>query len=81
MRTNIELDEQLLKRAARHLPRATKPKIVDTALREFVEQRERADLRDFFGSQLIAPEYDYKSARRCCTMTATMNASSKSRPS
>jgi Arc/MetJ family transcription regulator len=64
MRTNIELDELLLKRAGRHLPKATKRKIVDTALREFVEQRERASLRDFFGSQLIAPEYDYKSARR-----------------
>ncbi len=64
MRTNIDLDDKLLKRASRYLPKATKKKIVDTALREFVEQRERADLREFFGSQLITPEYDYKSARR-----------------
>lgn len=64
MRTNIELDEQLIKRARRHLPKATKRKIVDTALREFIEQRERADLREFFGAQLIEPAYDYKSARR-----------------
>jgi Arc/MetJ family transcription regulator len=64
MRTNIELDDQLIRRARRHLPKATKRAIVDAALREFVEQRERAYLGELFSARLVERDYDYKSARR-----------------
>lgn len=63
MRTNIVLDDELVKEAFRHAPVKTKRELVDLALREFVVARKRRDLRDLFGKVKLDPTYDYKKAR------------------
>ncbi len=63
MRTNIVLDDELVKEAFRHAPVKTKRELVDLALREFVASRKRRDLRELFGRGGIRADYDYKSLR------------------
>ena len=63
MRTNLVLDDQLVTEAMQLTQVKTKREVVDLALRELVASRKRPDLRDLFGSDLIAPDYDYKQAR------------------
>lgn len=63
MRTNIVLDDQLVAEAMRLTRIKTKREVVDLALRELVAGHKRLDLRELFGSDLIAPDYDYKQAR------------------
>lgn len=63
MRTNIVLDDQLVTETMQLTQVKTKREVVDLALRELVASRKRPDLRDLFGSDLIAPDYDYKQAR------------------
>ena len=63
MRTNIELDVELV-REARELSRIkTKRALVHQALTEFVNHRKRLDLRELEGSDLLDPEYDHKKLR------------------
>lgn len=64
MRTNIELDETLLRDAFRYAPVKTKKDLVHLALREFVENHRRKDLRDLRGTGGIAPGYDHRAARQ-----------------
>lgn len=67
MRTNIVLDPKLASKAMKQSPSVkTKRELVDLALREYVANRERAkvDFGVFFGSDLIAPSDDHKTARR-----------------
>jgi Arc/MetJ family transcription regulator len=63
MRTNIVLDDALVKEAFRHAPVKTKRELVDLALREFVASRKRRDIRDLIGKVGLDPAYDYKKAR------------------
>ncbi|MGH8850256.1 MAG: type II toxin-antitoxin system VapB family antitoxin [Casimicrobiaceae bacterium] len=63
MRTNIVLDDSLVKEAMRHAPVKTKRELVDLALREFVASRKRKDLRKLFGRGGIRADYDYKALR------------------
>ena len=63
MRTNIVLDDNLVKEAFRHAPVKTKRELVDLALREFVATRKRRDLRELVGKIKHDPSYDYKKAR------------------
>jgi Arc/MetJ family transcription regulator len=63
MRTNIVLDDDLVKEAFRHAPVKTKRQLVDLALREFVAARKRRDLRELFGRGGIREDYDYKALR------------------
>ena len=63
MRTNIVLDDNLVKEAFRHAPVKTKRELVDLALREFVATRKRRDLRELLGKVKLDPSYDYKKAR------------------
>lgn len=63
MRTNIVLDEKLLKEALRYAHVSTKRELIDLALREFVEHHRRKDIRDLKGKVKIDDEYDYKSLR------------------
>ena len=62
-RTNVVLDDRLIKKAMRLLKSKTKREAIDTALRELVADRQRPDIRDLRGKGLIDPNYDYKSAR------------------
>jgi Arc/MetJ family transcription regulator len=63
MRTNIVLDDELVKEAFRHAPVKTKRELIDLALREFVASRKRRDMRDLIGKVKLDAHYDYKKAR------------------
>ncbi len=62
-RTNVVLDDRLIAKALKLSKVKTKRDVIDAALREFVEHRQRPDLRELFGKGLIDPKYDYKRAR------------------
>jgi Arc/MetJ family transcription regulator len=64
MRTNIVLDEALVAEAFKYAGVKTKRDLIDVALREFIRQHKRADIRALRGKGLIDPSYDYKAARR-----------------
>jgi Arc/MetJ family transcription regulator len=49
VRTNIEIDDQLMARAMELTGLRTKRAVVDAALRELVEYRSRQKLREAFG--------------------------------
>jgi Arc/MetJ family transcription regulator len=66
MRTNIVLDDELVKEAFRHSNAKTKRELVDLALREYVENHKRRDIRELRGKGLIRPDYDYKALREGC---------------
>lgn len=63
MRTNIVLNDALVKEAQALSRIKTKRELIETALREFVANRKRLDLHDLKGSQLIAEGYDHKATR------------------
>lgn len=63
MRTNIVIDDALIKDAFAVSNIKTKRELVDRALREFVARRKRKNLMDLYGSDGMAPDYDYKRAR------------------
>jgi Arc/MetJ family transcription regulator len=64
MRTNIVLDDRLVKEAFRHSGAKTKRELVHEALSEFVANHGRRDLSLLRGRVKFAPGYDYKAARR-----------------
>ena len=59
MRTNIEIDQNLVREAQRLSQIKTKRGVVHQALLEFVESRKRLDLRELEGSHLLHPEYNH----------------------
>ena len=64
MRTNIVLDEKLLKEALKYSKFHTKKGLIHEALKEFVESRKRKDLRELKGKILFIEDYDYKKLRK-----------------
>ncbi len=64
MRTNIVLDESLVKEAMKLSRTKTKKELVNQALKEFVENRKRLNLMDLAGKIEFAKDYDYKAFRR-----------------
>jgi Arc/MetJ family transcription regulator len=63
IRTNIVLDDELVEEAFRHSNAKTKRELVDLALREFVANRKRKDIRELRGKISFHPGYDYKKLR------------------
>ena len=63
MRTNVVLDDELVREAMALSQLKTKRDLVDQALREFVAFRKRLNIRDLRGSGLIDETYDYKALR------------------
>jgi Arc/MetJ family transcription regulator len=63
MRTNIVLDDSLVKQALKLSRARTKKELVNQALKEFVENRKRLNLMDLFGKIEFAKNYDYKALR------------------
>ncbi len=63
MRTNIVLDESLVKEAMRLSRTKTKKELVNQALKEFVENRKRLNLMDLEGKIEFAKNYNYKALR------------------
>ena len=64
LRTNIVLDEDLVKEAQALSQIKTKRELVEVALREFVENRKRMDLRELRGVADLRADYNYKSTRQ-----------------
>ena len=63
MRTNIDIDDALLKQAFKFSQAKTKRELINQALKEFVENRRRRNLSELEGKIEFIDEYDYKSMR------------------
>lgn len=64
MRTNIDLDDDLVDEAMRVSGARTKKDVVDLALRVLIKSKKKRDLLDLVGQIDIDPEFDHKRARR-----------------
>ena len=64
MRTNVELDDDLLKKAFRYSKSKTKKSLIQEALHELIAARQKLDLRDLQGKITFSEGYDYKKLRR-----------------
>ncbi len=63
MRTNIVLDENLVKEAFKFTDAKTKKDLIHQALEEFVRNKKRKNLLDLYGKIEFRKNYDYKSMR------------------
>jgi Arc/MetJ family transcription regulator len=63
MRTNIDIDDALLKQAFKFSQAKTKKELIHQALKEFVENRRRLNLMDLEGRIEFFEGYDYKAMR------------------
>ena len=63
MRTNIVLNDKLVQEAFRYAAVATKRELIDLALREFVQNHRRMDVRELVGKVKLRSDYDYKKLR------------------
>jgi len=63
MRTNIVLEDSLVKEAFKYSRAKTKRELIHQALEEFVKNRRRLNLLDLAGKIEFAKGYDYKSLR------------------
>jgi len=63
MRTNIVLDDELVKEAFRHSRVKTKKALVHEALEELIRIRKRRSLLRLRGKVQFAKGYDYKKLR------------------
>jgi Arc/MetJ family transcription regulator len=64
MRTNIVLDEELVKKALKFSKARTKKDLVHEALEELIAVRQKRDLRELRGKIGFRKDYDYKALRR-----------------
>lgn len=64
MRTNIVLDDGLVKAAMRLAKVRTKREAVDTALRAYVARARQRNILALVDEGLIAPDYDVRGVRR-----------------
>ncbi|ADR18623.1 type II toxin-antitoxin system VapB family antitoxin [Calditerrivibrio nitroreducens] len=63
MRTNIVIDDKLLEEAMKLSNIKSKKELVNTALREFVENLKRKNIKELKGKIKFKDDYDYKSMR------------------
>jgi len=63
MRTNIVLDDELVREAFKLTDVKTKKELVQEALKEFVQNRRRMNLLDLRGKIEFSEGYDYKRLR------------------
>ena len=63
MRTNINLDDDLVQEAFKYTGAKTKKELVHIALKELVETHKRLNLLDLAGKIKFVEDYDYKSLR------------------
>lgn len=64
MRTNIVLDDDLVRQAFALTGLRTKRELVHLALSELVRRRRRKDLLDLAGKVKLRPDFDHKAMRR-----------------
>ena len=63
MRTNIVLDDKLVRQAMKLANVRTKREAVDAALRKFVQCGQQKRLLELFGTGGLRKDYDYKGVR------------------
>ena len=63
MRTNIVLDDALIRRAMKLTGARTKREVVHVALTSLVESRSRRNLLELAGTLDFAPDFDHKALR------------------
>lgn len=63
MRTNIDIDNDLIQRAMELSGLTTKKEVVNQALLDFVANRTRRDLLEIQGRIQLSDGYDYKRLR------------------
>lgn len=63
MRTNIVLDDKLVKEAMKLAGVRTMREAVDLALRRFVQSGRQRKLLELYGTGGVCKDYDYKRAR------------------
>jgi Arc/MetJ family transcription regulator len=63
MRTNIVLNDELIAEAQALSDIKTKRELVEEALKEFIANRKRLDIRKLKGVNELRADYDYKSTR------------------
>ena len=64
MRTNIVLDDKLIERALKISGLRTKKDLITIALKEFVRNRSRLDIRQLKGKINFRDDYNYKKLRQ-----------------
>jgi Arc/MetJ family transcription regulator len=64
MRTNIVLDDELVEEAFKFSQAvSTKKELIETALKEYVNNRKRKSLKELNGKIQFSADYDYKKMR------------------
>lgn len=63
MRVNLVIDEKLAKEAFKYSQVKTWEDLIEAALREFIENHRRMDLRELRGKISFRTSYDYKALR------------------
>ena len=63
MRTNILLDDELMNEAFKYSQVKTKKELIREALKEYVENHRRLDMRQLQGKISFKENYDYKKLR------------------
>jgi Arc/MetJ family transcription regulator len=63
VRTNIVLDDKLVKEAMKLAKASTMREAVDIALRRFVQSGRQKKLLDLYGGGGVRKDYDYKRVR------------------
>ena len=64
MRTNVVLDDELVKEAFSLTGVRTKRELVHLALQELVRQRRKRDLTELAGKVQLRDDFDHKALRR-----------------
>ncbi len=63
MRTNIDIEKELLEEAFKFTDIKTKKDLINLALKEFVETHKRKNLLELKGKIKFSEDYDYKRMR------------------
>jgi Arc/MetJ family transcription regulator len=65
MRTNIVLNDELMEEAFKYSQTiATKRELIETALKEYVNNRKRKNIKELKGKIKFQDDYDYKTMRK-----------------
>ena len=63
MRTNVDIDDELIQEAFRLTGLKTKKEVIHKALEEFIRNRKRLDLKEIRGKIKFARGYNHKKMR------------------
>jgi Arc/MetJ family transcription regulator len=62
--TNLQLDDELIKKALELGGHKTKKEAVNAALKEYTQRREQMKIIELFGTIEYDEDYDYKAGRQ-----------------